>query len=145
MSAWPEPVRPGALFAFYGLLLAGAAGAPEGIDLAGAGAYLGPCWLAGDLVDCGGFPGLIRGTGRVLAERYRVDDPAIVAALDAFEDVVPGDPAASLYRRERVGLLDATGASTGETAWAYLYNRAADGLPRLTDGVWPLDRGNRSE
>ena len=68
-------------------------------------------------------------------------DTSIITALDEFEDVMPDDPARSLYERRTVTLLDASGAETGETAWIYWYIQPVTGFEQITDGNWPLDRG----
>ncbi len=135
------PVSPGDLFAFYGLLKRGAAGMPSHIDLESAGAFEGPCRLAGRLFDLGGFPGLVDGAGLVHAVRYRIADTDIVPALDAFEDVVPDAPATSLYLRRPMALIDLDGMPTGETAWVYWYNRPVEGCREIEDGNWPLGAG----
>jgi len=132
---------PGDLFAFYGLLKQGAAGMPAHIDLEAAGRFEGACAIAGELYDLGDYPGLVEGDGVCQAVRYRIADTTIVAALDAFEDHVPGDPAASLYLRKRISLLDAAGAKTGEMAWAYIYHRPVTEAARIPSGDWPIDKG----
>lgn len=135
------PVSPGDLFVFYGLLKEGASGMPAHIDLAAAGAFLGPCRFRARMVDLGGFPGVAPGDTLCHGVRYRLDDASLGPALDEFEDVIPGDLANSLYRRERVGLRDEAGAPTGEQAWIYWYNQSVDGRPEIASGDWPLDAG----
>ncbi len=135
------PVSPGDAFAFYGLLKQGAAGMPDHIDLAAAGRFEGPARLRGTLHDLGGFPGLVPGETLCHVEVWRISDVSVVPALDDFEDVIPGDPAASLYRRERWPLLDAAGTPTGETAHVYIYNQPTGACFVIADGNWPLDRG----
>jgi len=133
-------VQGGDLFVFYGLLKRGAAGQPEVLDLAGAGAFGAPCGFRGQMVDLGGFPGVVAGHTLCHALRWRVSDTGIVPAMDAFEDVTE-DPDTSLYVRVKVPLLDDAGAATGETAWIYWYNRSVDGYAHVADGNWPLDAG----
>jgi gamma-glutamylcyclotransferase (GGCT)/AIG2-like uncharacterized protein YtfP len=135
------PVSSGDLFVFYGLLKQGASGMPAHIDLEAAGTFGSPCWLRGVLYDLGGFPGVVAGEGLCQGIRYRMTDTSIIAALDEFEDVVPGDPARSLYERRKVALLDAGGAGTGEEAWIYWYIQPVTGFEQITDGNWPLERG----
>ncbi len=134
-------VSPGDLFVFYGLLKQGASGMPQHIDLDAAGEFLGPCRFRGALYDLGGFPGVVEGDGLCRGVRYRLNDTRIISALDEFEDVLPDDPAASLYLRKIVALLDDAGNETGEQAWIYWYNQPIAGFKRLEDGNWPLDRG----
>ena len=95
------PVSSGDLFVFYGLLKQGASGMPAHIDLDKAGVFLGPCRFRGALYDLGGFPGVIDGDGLCHGVRYRLDDAALIAPLDEFEDVLPDDLEASLYVRKR--------------------------------------------
>jgi gamma-glutamylcyclotransferase (GGCT)/AIG2-like uncharacterized protein YtfP len=135
------PVSRGDLFVFYGMLKAHAAGHPEDLGLAGAGRYLGPCRIRGALYDLGAYPGLLPGEQLCHGELYQVDKPEIAEALDAFEDLVPDDPNGSLYLRCPVPVLDTSGAATGQTAWAYLYNRSAAGHTPIVDGCW---RGPRT-
>lgn len=137
----PPPVSPGDLFAFYGLLKQGAAGMPAHIDLEAAGAFEGPCRFRGAMYDLGGFPGVIDGETLCIGMLWRVSDVSVIPALDDFEDVVPGDPAASLYLRTKRPLLTEAGAPTGDEAHIYWYNRPVEGCPEITDGNWPLDRG----
>lgn len=133
-------VQAGDVFIFYGLLKQGAAGAPDGLGLDVAGAFLGPCRFRGTMLDLGGFPGYVAGDALCHGVRWRVQDASIIPAMDAFEDVTD-DPDTSLYLRSRVPVLDETGAETGEQAWIYTYNQKTDGFDILPDGNWPLDRG----
>ena len=92
---------------------------------------LGPARVSGRLVDVGRYPGLLHGEGTVTGEVYRVSD-AQLARLDAVEEMVPGDRAASQYWRERVLALD--GALAGQPVWTYVYNRPVDGLTPIAHG-----------
>ena len=133
--------RAGDLFAFYGLLKQGAAGAPSHIDLEGVGTFLGPCWFAGAMYDLGDHPGVVTGDTLCEGMAYELRDPRIVPELDEFEDVYPDDPAGSLYRRIRIPLLRADGNPDGRTAWIYWYNQSIAGGRRILDGCWPLAAG----
>lgn len=130
----------GDLFVFYGLLKQGAAGAPEDLDLAGHGTFLGPCCFKGRMLDLGGFPGVVDGQNMCHGVRYRIDNTAIVPAMDDFEDVTD-DVETSLYVRRRVPIFTQDGVETNRTAWIYWYNQADKGYPILLDGNWPLDAG----
>ena len=92
---------------------------------------LGPARVPGRLVDVGHYPGLLHGDGLVTGEVYRVSD-AQLARLDAVEDMVAGDRAASQYWRERVQVRD--GALAGQQVWTYVYNRPVDGLTPIAHG-----------
>jgi gamma-glutamylcyclotransferase (GGCT)/AIG2-like uncharacterized protein YtfP len=135
-----DAAKSGDLFVFYGLLKQGAAGAPSALDLAGAGEFGAPCRFRGQMVDLGGFPGVVMGETLCHGIRWRVRDASIVPAMDEFEDVTD-DPETSLYLRVKVPLLDDAGKETGETAWIYWYNRSVDGYAPVADGNWPLDAG----
>ncbi|MAI89176.1 gamma-glutamylcyclotransferase [Ponticaulis sp.] len=131
-----------ALFVFYGLLKRGAVGAPEHIDLEAGGEFLGPAFLRGDLFDVGGYPGIVEGEGLVTGVLYRLDDLALLTALDEFEDVVPDDPAGSLYRRILRDVLNEAGEPVGQRAWVYWFNQPVHSFPRLKTGNWPLGAGS---
>ena len=92
---------------------------------------LGPARVPGRLVDVGRYPGLLHGDGLVTGEVYRVND-AQLARLDAVEDMVAGDRAASQYWRERVQVRD--GALAGQQVWTYVYNLPVDGLTPIAHG-----------
>ncbi len=134
-------VSPGDLFAFYGLLKQGATGMPAHIDLAAAGRFEGPCLFRGSMYDLGGYPGVVAGDALCRAEKWRIADPSIVAALDAFEDIDPADAGNSLYLRRRTELLGISGVPTGEVAFVYWFNRAANSFPFIANGNWPLEAG----
>lgn len=138
-------VLPGDHFAFYGLLKQGADGMPAHIDLESAGSFLGLCRLIGDLYDLGGYPGLVRGDTLCHAMLYQIEDTSIVAALDAFEDVLPEAPHRSLYLRIKSTIFDDHGKPTGDQAWIYCYNQSVTGKPLIEDGNWPLRGGGRRD
>ena len=133
-------VKAGDLFVFYGLLKLGAAGQPADLPLASAGAFGAPCRFRARMVDLGGFPGVVEGSELCHGTRWKLSDVAIVAPMDAFEDVTD-DPATSLYIRRRIALADDAGRETGEQAWIYWYNQPVDGKPAVPDGNWPLGAG----
>lgn len=134
------PVSTGDLFFFYGLLKRGAAGMPSHIDLEGGGDFLESACVHGQMHDLGGYPGLVAGDRLCHGLLYKLDDTKLAGPLDAFEDVVPGDPSASLYLRRQTPVLALDGHPTGLTAWVYWYNRPVAGHPVIEDGNWPLDR-----
>lgn len=134
-------VSPGDLFAFYGLLRQGASGRPAHIDLEAAGRFEGPCRFRGAMYDLGRYPGIVAGDTLCRAEKWRITDVSVVAALDAFEDVDPADPARSLYQRQRIQILDEFGKPTGESGQVYVYNQTVEGARHIADGDWPLGAG----
>lgn len=129
-------VKAGDLFVFYGLLQPVSESFPHAIDLAGSGAFLGEARIRGDLYDVGGYPGMVAGEGLVCGTLYRIDDPLIVPEIDAFEDIIPGEEAESLYRREQHPVLNADGAPTGQTAWVYVFNKPLAEDPKIESGDW---------
>ena len=129
-------VKTGDLFVFYGLLQPVSESFPHAIDLAGSGAFLGEARIRGDLYDVGGYPGMVAGDGLVCGTLYRIDDPVIVPEIDAFEDIIPGEEAESLYRREQHPVLNADGAPTGQTAWVYVFNKPLAEDPKIESGDW---------
>lgn len=129
-------VKAGDLFVFYGLLQPVSESFPHVIDLAGSGAFLGEARIRGDLYDVGGYPGMVAGDGLVCGTLYRIDDPVIVPEIDAFEDIVPGEEAESLYRREQHPVLNADGVPTGQTAWVYVFNKSLAEDPKIESGDW---------
>lgn len=92
---------------------------------------LGPAKVPGCLVDVGQYPGLVHGEGEVVGEVYRVSE-AQLARLDAVEDMVRGDRAASQYWREQLPVL--VGALTGQRVWTYVYNWPTEGLAPIAHG-----------
>ncbi|WP_022693044.1 gamma-glutamylcyclotransferase family protein [Ponticaulis koreensis] len=132
-------VKTGDLFVFYGLLQPVSESYPHVIDLAGSGAFLGEARIRGDLYDVGGYPGMVAGDGLVCGTLYRIDDPVIVPEIDAFEDIVPGEEAESLYRREQHSVLKADGVQTGQTAWVYIFNKPLAEDPKIESGDWLKD------
>ena len=92
---------------------------------------LGPASVPGRLVDVGRYPGLLPGEGVVAGEVYRVDEVQL-ARLDAVEEMLPGDRAASQYWREPVQVLE--GALAGQQVWTYVYNRPAEALTPIVHG-----------
>ena len=130
------PVSPGDLFFFYGTLKQGAQGAPDHLDLASAGSFLGPASIRGDLYHLGDYPGVIRGRGVVHGTRFRFDDLSILAVLDDYEGVTP-ELDASLYLRRLTPLIDRNREPTGARAWVYWYNQSVQDRTRIENGVWP--------
>lgn len=117
--------------AFYGSLRAGT-GVLRRLGVLRFLRPLGPCRLPGRLVDLGRYPGLVRGSGSVVAELFVVRHPGVLGVLDRFEDCDPAKPRRSLYRRVSVRPLDRDGLPV----WVYLYNRPAGGWPIVPDGDW---------
>jgi gamma-glutamylcyclotransferase (GGCT)/AIG2-like uncharacterized protein YtfP len=93
--------------------------------------FVGAAQVPGRLVDVGQYPGLVLGEGQVTGEVYEVDD-AHLARLDAVEDMVPGDRAASQYWR--VGVTVLSGPLQGRSVQTYVYNRPVEGCTPIPHG-----------
>jgi gamma-glutamylcyclotransferase (GGCT)/AIG2-like uncharacterized protein YtfP len=97
--------------------------------------FVGVAQVPGRLVDVGCYPGLLpdlpQGEGRVTGVVYEVDD-AHLARLDAVEEMVPGDRAASLYWREVVAVVG--GPLQGLQVQTYVYNRPAHDCTPIAHG-----------
>lgn len=93
--------------------------------------FMGAAQVPGRLVDVGRYPGLLQGPGLVSGEIYEVDD-AHLARLDAVEEMVPGNRAASQYWREAVTVL--SGPLQGQPVQTYVYNRPVDACTPIPHG-----------
>lgn len=86
------------------------------------------------LFDLGIYPGAIPADdSRVWGEvHHMLDANAVLATLDEIEGVRPGQPDASLYRREQTTVTLADGKTV--TAWAYFYNAPLGRAQRIESG-----------
>jgi gamma-glutamylcyclotransferase (GGCT)/AIG2-like uncharacterized protein YtfP len=126
-----------ARFFFYGTLIAG--GPPCVGEALVRLRDLGPARIAGLLYAIpdpqGWYPGLVEGAGQVegrLFEALPEFAEADLAALDAYEDFDPCDPAGSLYRRITVDVA-------GRPAKVYRFNQP------LPAGARPIPDGDFAE
>jgi gamma-glutamylcyclotransferase (GGCT)/AIG2-like uncharacterized protein YtfP len=129
-------------FFFYGTLIAddrnpvATAAHARLRDLGGATAR-GTLFAIEDEAGEGWYPALLAGAGPVLGRLYDAAPgfgEAELAALDAYEDFDPADPAASLYVRATIIVTDADGAF--HEAQAYSFNHP------LPPGAQPIADGN---
>ena len=80
------------------------------------------------LYNLGAYPGVILAgetdstAPTVPGEVFLVPDDATLAALDAYEDYRPQDPAGSLFLRTKTVVTFDDGSS--ESCWIYVYNRS---------------------
>lgn len=93
--------------------------------------FVGAAQVPGRLVDVGRYPGLLHGEGQVTGEVYEVDD-AHLARLDAVEDMVPGDRAASQYWREELTVCG--GPLQDQRVQTYVYNCPTEGCTPIAHG-----------
>lgn len=104
--------------------------------LARSSTFIGAAHFNGRLYLVAHYPGAVPSTtadDRVHGEVYRLRDAAaLLQVLDDYEACAPHSPQPHEYVRRlcRVRLADETHAE----AWIYLYNRAVDGLPRISSG-----------
>jgi gamma-glutamylcyclotransferase (GGCT)/AIG2-like uncharacterized protein YtfP len=151
---------PDYLFA-YGTLLPGAAPA-EVAGIAARLKAVGEGCVRGRLYNLGHFPGAVleetgnerSGGGKSSADRGadRVADqnkagqmvygtvfelprgPAVLQALDAYEEFDPANPAASQFLRRRCVASLQSGAAI--ECWIYVYNRGVKNIPVVEGGRW---------
>ena len=86
---------------------------------------IGPATLRGTRYDLGDYPGVVIHPNRDDVVQGTVfdlpDDPAVLAALDRYEDYRPHDPTAGLYLRAAHPVTMADGTTLD--CWVYLYNQ----------------------
>ena len=95
---------------------------------------VGHGWIPASLYDLGLYPGAVPAAdSRVWGELYRILEPAsVLPTLDELEGYRPGDPDASLYRREEASVTLDDGHQA--TAWTYFYNAPLGGAQRIESG-----------
>jgi gamma-glutamylcyclotransferase (GGCT)/AIG2-like uncharacterized protein YtfP len=84
---------------------------------------IGRATIRARLLDLGAYPGIVLddAAAAIAGELFLVPDAATLAALDAYEDYRPGDPATSLFLRTKaVVTLD---GGRERICWVYVYNR----------------------
>lgn len=138
-------------FFFYGTLIAGsgnpvASAAHTMLRDRGPGSARGALYAVGEAE--GWYPLLLSGAGTVHGRLYEIAPgfgEADLAALDAYEDFDPADPAGSLYVRATIVVTDADGAF--HQAQAYNFNRPLPpGAQAIADGdfaAWIARKGLR--
>jgi gamma-glutamylcyclotransferase (GGCT)/AIG2-like uncharacterized protein YtfP len=83
----------------------------------------GPATIRGHRYDLGEYPGVVLDSNglHIQGELFAVPDTAALAALDAYEDFRPDDPANSLFLRVETTATKPDGSPL--TCWVYVYNR----------------------
>ena len=103
--------------------------------------------VPGCLYDLGPYPGAILDPNAVTRVRGQVfelpDDRAVLPLLDAYEGFDPGNPARSLYVREKRPITLADGGHLD--CWVYAYNRPPGDRPLIPDGDYRRWRAARAE
>lgn len=84
---------------------------------------IGPATIHARLYNLGAYPGAILDPNAqpLPGELFAVPDAGTLAALDAYEDFRPTDPAASLFLRVETTATTPDGAH--HPCWVYVYNR----------------------
>lgn len=101
------------------------------LGLAEALEFVGDVEFPGLLYDLGDYPGVIPGEGLVSGELHKICDPAILAALDEYEEFDRDRPERSLFLRQPVTIPG------WGVAWVYFYNHAPAGDHcRIASGDW---------
>lgn len=97
---------------------------------------LGPAWMPGRLYDLGPYPAAVLDPAAetsIHGEVFQLPDAReLLAALDAYEDCDPADPAASLYRRVRQPATLADGSQI--PCWVYVYTLPPRNAVLVPDG-----------
>jgi len=125
-----------------------AADFPEARMLAAGADHLGTATARGRLYRIAWYPGMVASDDpaeRVTGDLFALRDPALLAALDAYEGCGPSDPAPQEYCRARILVESEAGPVE---AWAYLFAHPLDDHPRITGGDFladpePPDGGGR--
>lgn len=121
----------------YGTLLPGAA--PREIAHAAAQlSFAGEGFVRGRLYHLGHYPGAVldaAGEGRIFGAIFKLpEDPAVLSALDAYEEFEPARPDVSQFVRMRTMVsLDAGGELE---CWIYVYNRPVGPEAIIKSGKW---------
>lgn len=105
--------------------------------------FMGVRSVPGILYDLGEYPGLVPGPGSVRAELYRINEIAVLSALDKFEEYDHALPNFCLYRRTTLQVPRYTNRFVQRflkprkiDAWIYLYNHSVDNRPKVDLPSW---------
>lgn len=87
----------------------------------------GPATIRARLYDLGAYPAAVLDStaAPIPGQLFEIPDAATLAALDAYEDFRPAQPAASLFLR--VETTAASPAGSQHRCWVYVYNREVAG------------------
>jgi gamma-glutamylcyclotransferase (GGCT)/AIG2-like uncharacterized protein YtfP len=125
----------------YGTLLPGAAPA----EIAAAAAQLVPVgtgWVQGSLYDLGHFPGAVleSSSGRRIAGKVFLlpANPAVLKALDEYEEFDPEAPEQSQFLRIRTTVKLSIGGAL--ECWIYVFNQDVRNAQLIECGDW-MSRG----
>jgi gamma-glutamylcyclotransferase (GGCT)/AIG2-like uncharacterized protein YtfP len=104
---------------------------------------LGPREISGSLYDLGQYPGLVLGSGRVVAELFKIRDAFLLCRLDAYEEFDRGKPEQSLFIRTTLRLPRYRWRIANKLrrhpmidAWIYVYNQPLEGKHKIEESSW---------
>ena len=101
----------------YGTLRTGDCrhGVPSFVEMVAPEAYIDGF----DMLDLGGFPGLVAGEGRVRGEIHEYEH---LEVLDRIEGYSAQNPEMGLYNRVQVPVFNDEGGVICDDAWVYVFN-----------------------
>jgi gamma-glutamylcyclotransferase (GGCT)/AIG2-like uncharacterized protein YtfP len=84
---------------------------------------IGRATIRARLLDLGAYPGIVLDdtAAPIPGELFSVPDAATLAALDAYEDYRPHDPANSLFLRTKAVVTLDDGSE--KSCWVYIFNQ----------------------
>lgn len=104
---------------------------------------LGPREIHGSLYDLGEFPGLVLGSGVVVAELFKIRDSSVLSRLDKYEEYDPAKPEQSLFQRTilqlpkyRSPIANKLRGSPKIDCWVYVYNQPIEGNHKIEEPSW---------
>lgn len=105
--------------------------------LAGAAICEGEACARGRLHAVAWYPGLVldEAAGEVRGELWRLEDPSVLARLDAYEGCGEHDPPPHEFQRVRATVRRVADAEAVD-AWIYAYTRPVDEATRVISGDW---------
>lgn len=125
----------------YGSLLPGEAGA-NNVSVVQQLLRLGPAYARGRLYDLGEYAGAILDAAadtEIAGEVFELPaDPAVLAALDAYEGYDPAGPKDCLFVRLQTPVRLPDGRKIN--SWIYAYNRQPGRAPLIADGDYRKSR-----
>lgn len=119
---------------FYGTLRRGSVEHAR-LALGNALSYVGRRAVRGTAYDLGDYPGLLLGSGKTIADLFRIDSPSVLGRMDRYEGFDPSNVEASLFVRTATRVRRFQGSSAGPLrAWIYVYNHPIpSGAARCTE------------
>jgi len=99
--------------------------------------------IRGSLYDLGEFPGLVLGSGVVVAELFKIRDSSVLSRLDKYEEYNPAKPEQSLFQRTilqlpkyRSPIANKLRRNPKIDCWIYVYNQPIEGKRKIEEPSW---------